>query len=852
MGKVFVQSLAARISLRQYCHVQLAKGSTRYLQVPGKTQIPLETDDIFVPLRLEQSGTNRPTSQRGLARIGNRIRIVGDPGSGKSSLVKSVFRETCRQAQYGFKSGAPLPVLVELKRFTPPAEITTADGVSEWAMTFLRESVTSVQGYEMTKLFESYVSGRGILLLLDGLDEVASHSYERTTRAIHALSDALANYSTRNIMVLTMRSQFHQQIHSDFDEQFPPVVHIASFIPSDIYQFLMRWPFPRARLEQVARIYATLTDRPTLREMCRNPLVLAMYVASDQSDAEAGTPDTRTSFYDQVVEELLVTRRSRQLGVTARTTLREQREALLGRLAFDNLTDATQPANAIDWGNAVGLTMELWNCPSRSMAESELRTLAKDTGVIEEEREAESLRFIHLTFCEFLAAKEAAVGRKGGWAQLLVRHQAFRASAEAQIRPRLNEVIPFAVALLPRSDRTDAISEVGQLGSQEILGRCMLETQAYSHPIWNTYVDQEKAIIVDTDADHWDSHWLERLHLFNVVLRDAQDWSQMTHTKVEADLEAMFGGLVESDRARLGTVFTTYAMNDPAAALRLADACGVDLAAEQPRLVITSCSFPPFLTLATQRALSELGTDLVWTVLLVEAGLRDHFVARSLHTRPADSHLCKLLEQIPRRQRWSDLPKVWWWDGSIRGDGPMDMKAGGTSIYSGLLTLVTNTQREGTRDPPALSIVKSLRLPNGLASMAFIRNLCVLATVSIFILMMHINPPTKGSLISTYGLNALIALSLVAWPWTYPRRRRRIYGVIANVTFEFPTQRPASRWTRTTVWLRESGYRLAFGRLAEARAALMKLRYGADGTGVVDVTDGDELSPDPYILIHQS
>jgi hypothetical protein len=41
------------------------------------------------------------------------------------------------------------------------------------------------------------------------------------------------------------------------------------------------------KMDQVLKIYTDLTDRPTLRELCTNPLVLSMYVAQDQ---EAGHP----------------------------------------------------------------------------------------------------------------------------------------------------------------------------------------------------------------------------------------------------------------------------------------------------------------------------------------------------------------------------------------------------------------------------------------------------------------------------------------------------------------------------------------------------------------------------------
>ncbi len=123
--------------------------------------------------------------------------------------------------------------------------------------------------------------------------------------------------------------------------------------------------------------------------MCSNPLVLAMYVSNDQSSDATNTPDTRTAFYSQVVEELLVARRSRQLGLAARSTLREQREAILGRLAYQNLTDANRPPNSLSWREALEVVSDVYGCDHSDVAERYFRELARDTGIISEERERE-------------------------------------------------------------------------------------------------------------------------------------------------------------------------------------------------------------------------------------------------------------------------------------------------------------------------------------------------------------------------------------------------------------------------------------------------------------------------------
>jgi hypothetical protein len=100
----------------------------------------------------------------------------------------------------------------------------------------------------------------------------------------------------RNVIVLTMRTQFYQQIKESFRQSFAHTVFVKPFTPGDIYEFLMRWPFDRDDKSPISKIYDELTDRPTLREMCTNPLVLSMYVAEAQVAGRVTAPESRTEF----------------------------------------------------------------------------------------------------------------------------------------------------------------------------------------------------------------------------------------------------------------------------------------------------------------------------------------------------------------------------------------------------------------------------------------------------------------------------------------------------------------------------------------------------------------------------
>ena len=646
LNKVVTRSISARLSMKRYCLIQLSDESSRYLNVPGSKPTSLDVDSVFVPLTMEIGDQRRAFSSHNFLEAGARLLVVGDPGCGKSTLIKHAFREVCRETQSSPRKGR-LPIRAELKRLDPPSAFASDQEAGQWLFNVLEASVGGVEGFEMSELFQSWVTDAGLLVMLDGLDEVAGEQYPLIVRALRGLSDKLARLSPKNTIVVTMRVQFHQQIHRDLVEEYPQTLYVRPFLPNEIYTFLSRWPFKSPDIDKnVNRIYKVLTDRPTLREMCSNPLILAMYVQHDYETGLDEIPGTRTQFYEKVINELLFLRRRRQ-GLGSRfTSLREQREALLGELAFNNLIDPEQSSNSLSWTDAIALAQRTWKCDAAE-ATLGLQELASETGIIAEERPGETFRFIHLTFCEFFAAVECARGRKNGWSNLLKKHKEFISSPEPQRQSRLVEVLPFAHALLPRLDRAAALVDVASLGDRSVLGRCFLETQLYEQPEWSEYVLQERDYLTSQGQQGWDEALLRRLHLFIVVVRDAQDWfEQVTRRATHEELDDVFATIVQGSRSAVLQIFSTYASQDAAAAIRLAEEVGLDIVSEHPELVIQSCQEESFLALILEK-LSSDGLE-PWADILAIAAIRFRNVAWRLDSTgaPVNNAFSKKQEKL--------------------------------------------------------------------------------------------------------------------------------------------------------------------------------------------------------------
>jgi len=567
-GRVLKPSLLGSLTLKRYCRNKLSE-ENRFLYVPSSLDIKLEIDTVFVSLNLDNHGTEKSSyNHTDILSTGNRIRVIGDPGSGKSSLVKRLFRDACRSA-LDKPSKARLPILIELRKLEIPNSIKE-NRLGEWFLNRIRSEIEKSSIYKMSDCFEAYLEESGLLILLDGLDEVSSGNYNRTRKAIDGLSEELSRASENNAVILTMRTQFHQQIKDTFYGNFGQAFFIKPFSPSDIYEFLTRWPFKDKSENDISRIYKELTDRPTLREMCSNPLVLSMYVAEDQTAGHVVAPESRTEFYKKVTDELIFKRRLRQKGETpAYAKLREQIERVLGKLAYEHVLDSEQPSNSLQWSEALRIVREVFRC-KKSESESIFREIAKETGLVSEEQERETFRFIHLTFCEFLAAFEAVQGQENGWLTLIETHKSFQ--SHAQLRSRLKEVIPFACGLLTRVKRESAVTDVVSLADDGLIARSFLETKIYDHNCWPEFVESQKHILLNVPEENWDEQWLQDLYLFNVVIRDANQCARhMPSIRTEFGLDEFFQTLVRKHQKNLVKLLQAYAAQDAAAAFRVAE-----------------------------------------------------------------------------------------------------------------------------------------------------------------------------------------------------------------------------------------------------------------------------------------
>ncbi len=499
----------------------------------------------------------------------------------------------------------------------------------------------------MGDCFATYAETGGLLILLDGLDEISNKDFPVVHKAIEGLSRKLARMSDKNVIILTMRSQFHSQVRELFRDTFGVSLFLKPFSLSDIYSFLSRWPFRQTKEVAVTRIYTTLSDRPTLREMCSNPLVLSMYVAKDQVSGHEIPPSSRTEFYSEVVEELIIRRRQRQLGPgIPADRLKDQRQRILGRVALEHLLEIDQPANSLRLRDALRAIQHVMEC-KESDAESIFQDLAKETGLITEEKQGQSFRFIHLTFCEFMAAFEAVHGSEDGVHELIGKHVGLQSQASPQLRTRLLECVPFAVGLLPRHKRATTISKLTEIGDRRLLARCFLETSLYHGSAWPLFLHEQQRVFLEAPESEWNSEWLQDLGLFHTVVSSANEHLAPGRT---FDLSPLYQQLAAKGRSRLPLLLRAYARHDALNAYRLAKLCQIDPLTSLPELTIESCDQKAFFDAVRKEADLELDRQPRWAFLFLIGAMRSQAFATSLESMPADAVFAQA--EMPAEFNW--------------------------------------------------------------------------------------------------------------------------------------------------------------------------------------------------------
>ncbi|MGA2497679.1 MAG: NACHT domain-containing protein, partial [Tepidisphaeraceae bacterium] len=309
-----------------------------------------------------------------VSRIGRFCVVIGEPGSGKSTLVKWIARSVAEQRIADYEA----PVVVSLGAFSLELAKSPSRSILEYFFDTVGINAGECVG-AANWLRGAAREGVNYLLLLDGWDEVPPARRERVQERIEQEARLFTTIVTSRPSGFPRRLAIGRRAE---------VYHLAGLSQEGRDTLASRYLAALSRESLLSDLLKQVEANHDLRELAGNPFMLALLTRSfAQSGVDAVTEWTPCELYQRAAQWIV--------DVAAeRGGLMAQSLAGLGRLSFGLLLDESAPRYLFS-------AMELGSKLDGEQAEA----VVASRFVSQVDRDAQNLAFLHATFQEYFAAR---------------------------------------------------------------------------------------------------------------------------------------------------------------------------------------------------------------------------------------------------------------------------------------------------------------------------------------------------------------------------------------------------------------------------------------------------------------
>lgn len=381
----------------------------RGLQVGTGKAFRFPIEDLYIPLKTAFEGEGREPGNEMRKPVlleealkHPRLVIVGDPGSGKTTFLRKIAYGLCQDLSRGFPLLVRIGELAEHIANCCPRREAGAPATKEspaWIAHFLGSQKWDLDA----EFFERKLGEASTTVLLDGLDEVP----DRVAReAIARLFERAAAAYRECRFVVTTRPQAYtgEATLADFHQ-----VGIDELEPEAIERFLGHWAGclhsgePSRAEAHRKELAEALHKRVEIRRMARNPVMLTALAVVHWN--ERRLPEQRADLYESILTWLARSREQKPGRAPAERCLE-----LLAQLALGMQDQPQGRLTQVSKGRAAEMLVPQFRQVDKGerfqRAQRFLDQEEVDSGILVSR--GSELRFWHLTFQEYLAARAIA------------------------------------------------------------------------------------------------------------------------------------------------------------------------------------------------------------------------------------------------------------------------------------------------------------------------------------------------------------------------------------------------------------------------------------------------------------